>query len=201
MTAFLHAIAPQLPFGQRLALANLWMTRPLIAKSLGDSRTTAASLRTTTAATMIDGGVKVNILPQTAHAFVNYRIHPRDSVEAVRDRAIRQINDSRITVEAVGGVEPSPQASTESQAYLAMSDTTRAIFGDIPVAPFLTLQGTDSRHYVGAADNNYRFTPFIYQDDDLKRIHGTDERVMRIDLVRAAAWYENLLKTTAGRNG
>ncbi len=198
MAAFLRSVAPQVSFGERLILANLWLTAPLVAAKLGDNPTTAAALRTTTAPTIIEGGVKVNVLPQTASATVNYRIHPRDSVAAVKARAERLIDDPRITVEALGGAEPSPVASTTSAGYRAIAETTAEIFGEVPTAPFLTLQGTDTRHYVGAADDNYRFTPFVYGPDDLRRIHGTDERVSIIDVVRGAAWYEALMRRVAG---
>src|SRR5690606_14608836 len=197
MVKFLHAIAPEMPFAQRLALANLWLTKPIIAKTLGESPTAAAALRTTTAPTMIDGGVKVNVLPQNASAVVNYRIHPRDSVAGVKARAERQVAALGVAVEALGGVEPSPQSSTTSAAYKAIAEATRDIFGAVPVAPFLTLQGTASRHYVGAADDNYRFTPFVYEPDDLKRIHGTDERLKIEDLVRGVSWYEAFIRRTA----
>ncbi|MEZ5892935.1 MAG: M20/M25/M40 family metallo-hydrolase [Parvularculaceae bacterium] len=196
--SFLHAIAPELPFAQRAALANLWLTGPLIKKQLAESPTTAAALRTTTAPTIIEGGAKVNILPQQASALVNYRIHPRDTVDGVRERAIRLINDDRVTVEAVGGREPSPSSSISSDGYKTLSGAVAAIFGEVPSAPFLTLQGTDSRHYVDLADDNYRFTPFIYHSDDLARIHGNDERVLIEDLARGAAWYETVIRRTAG---
>jgi len=197
MAAFLTAIAPETPFAQRIILANLWLTKPLVARTLAKAPTTAAALRTTTAPTMIEGGVKVNVLPQHASAIVNYRIHPRDSVAGVKARAERQVAALGVDVEALGGVEPSPQSSRTSEAYDAIGQTTREIFGPIPVAPFLTLQGTDSRHYVGAANDNYRFTPFIYAPDDLKRIHGTDERLNIEDLVRGVSWYEAFIRNTA----
>jgi len=197
MTAFLHALAPQMPFARRIALANLWLTGPLIAKSLGESPTTAAALRTTTAPTMIEGGVKANVLPQTASAVVNYRIHPRDSVEGVLRRARAQVKDARIAIESLGGVEPSPQSSVSSEGYAAISAATAEIFGAAPVAPFLTLQGTDTRHYIGAADDNYRFTPFIYGPDDLARIHGANERLKVADLIRGVSWYETLIRRAA----
>jgi carboxypeptidase PM20D1 len=181
-----------------MALANLWLTGPMIKAQLGESPTTAAALHTTTAATIIKGGAKVNLLPQQASAFVNYRIHPRDTVDAVKQRAIRLIDDERVTVEAVGGREPSPASSTTSPGYSAIETATQTIFGTVPTAPFLTLQGTDTRHYTGLADDNYRFTPFIYQGDDLERIHGNNERVLIEDLARGAAWYELLLRQTAG---
>lgn len=196
---FLHAIAPELPFAQRAALANLWLTGPLIKAQLSGDRVTAASMRTTTAPTIISGGEKSNILPQEARAIVNYRIHPRDSVDAVRERAIRQINDENVTVEKAGGREPSPAASVTSDGYKAIEAATKHIFGAVPTAPFLTLQGTDTRHYIGLADDNYRFTPFIYESDDLGRIHGTDERVKIADLERGAAWYETLIRSAAGQ--
>ncbi len=196
--AFLHALAGEMPFSRRLIMTNLWLTGPLVKGQLKSDALTAASLHTTTAPTIIKGGEKSNILPQQATAIVNYRIHPRDNVEAVRDRAVKLINDDRVTVEIAGGREPSPQSSASGEGYRAIAATTTAIFGDIVLAPALTLQGTDSRHYADIADDNYRFTPFIYTPDDLQRIHGTDERVKIENLAGAAAWYEALMRRTAG---
>ena len=149
---------------------------------------------------MIDGGTKTNVLPQRAEAYVNYRIHPRDSVESVVARAVRLVGDERINVEALEPSEPSPQSSVDSAGYRAIEDSVRSIFGPVAVAPSLTLQGTDTRNYVAedVAANYYRFTPFIYRTDDLKRIHGTDERILIDDLVRAAAFYEDLIQRAAG---
>ena len=196
--AFLRAIAPETPIAQRAALANIWLTRPMVKNKLAEDRATAAALHTTTAPTMISGGTKVNVLPQKATALINYRIHPRDSVEEVRERAVRLINDDRVLVEVVGAREPSPQSSIDSDGYAAIEDAVDAIFGPVPSAPFLTLQGTDTRHYIELAGDNYRFTPFVYRTDDLTRIHGTDERVKIDDLARAAAWYETLMRRAAG---
>ena len=201
VVSFLHAIAPELPFAQRMALANLWLSAPIIKAQLSEDAVTAASMRTTTAPTIVEGGTKTNILPQQASAYVNYRIHPRDDVESVKARAIRLINDERVSIVAVGGREPSPQASTSADGYLAIEAATAAIFGDIPIAPFLTLQGTDTVHFTTLADDNYRFTPFIYESEDLQRIHGTDEHARLDDLARAAAWYEDLIRRSAGPEG
>ena len=43
-------------------------------------------MRTTTALTVFKAGAKDNVLPANAAAFVNHRIHPNDSVDAVRAR-------------------------------------------------------------------------------------------------------------------
>jgi carboxypeptidase PM20D1 len=198
---FLHGIAPETPFMQRLMLSNLWITGSLVKSRLADNPTTAASLHTTTAPTIISGGVKLNVLPQSASAMVNYRIHPRDSVEDVVSRARNSINDERVTIEVLSASEPSPRASQTGDEYRAIEESVADVFGSISIAPSLTLQGTDTKHFTEIADNNYRFTPFIYEPDDLKRMHGDDERIRIIDLARGAAWYEDFLKRAAGEPG
>ena len=196
---FLHALATELPFSKRLALTNLWLFGPLVKSSLAKSPLTAAALHTTTAPTMIAGGTKENVLPQHAEAVVNYRIHPRDSVKSVTERATRLVDDKRIRIEPLNvGNEPAPQSSTTSEGYKDIAAATAVIFGPISVAPSLTIAGTDSQHYIGAADGNYRFTPFIFETDDLERIHGTDERVSVENLARAIAWFEALITNSAG---
>lgn len=197
VTAFLHAIARQSSLPQRLVLKNLWLTGGIVRKQLGGDPTTAASLHTTTAPTLINGGEKVNILPQQASAVINYRIHPRDSVEGVLKRTTALVDDERVTIEVLGGREPSPRSSTDTEGYRSLQTATARVFGPIETAPFLTLQGTDTRHYTQTARNNYRFTPFIYESDDLKRIHGTDERVSIENLNRAIEWYRVFIRDTA----
>ena len=198
---FLHGIAPETPFMQRLMLSNLWITGGLVKSSLAKNPTTAASLHTTTAPTIISGGVKLNVLPQNASAIVNYRIHPRDTVDGVVERARRLIDDERVEVEVLSASEPSPRASQASDEYAAIEASIGAVFGPISIAPSLTLQGTDTKHFTALADNNYRFTPFIHEPDDLKRMHGDDERIRIIDLARGIAWYENFLTRAAGASG
>jgi len=197
--AFLHAIAPEVNFLQRVALTNLWLTGPAIMKTLSDDPTIAATMRTTTAPTLIQGGTKVNALPQQTIATINYRIHPRDSTASVKARAIKQINDSRVEVVTVGASEPSPNSSRTSAGYEAISDSINDVFGSIPIAPSLTIAGTDTRHFTSLADDNYRFMPFVFETSDISRVHGTNERAPIKDLVRATLWYENLIIRTAGQ--
>lgn len=198
MASFMKALGGELPFVQKIGLANLWLFGPVVKDGLAANPTTAAALHTTTAPTIISGGVKENILPQQASAVVNYRIHPSDTVEGVRARAIALIDDPRVTVETLNSSDPSPESSSTNDAYNAFTAATLAQFGDIPIAPFLTLQNTDTRHYIDIADDNYRFAPFIFEPADLERIHGTNERVRVDTLPRAAAWYEEMIRRTAG---
>jgi carboxypeptidase PM20D1 len=95
----LTAVAPEVPGIEGWALRNLWLTEPLVLRGLTGDRSTNALVRTTTAITIFEGGVKENVLPQEAVATVNFRLLPGDSTEAVLDHIERTIDDPEITVE------------------------------------------------------------------------------------------------------
>ena len=80
-----------------------------------------------------------------------------------------------------------------------ISESILDIFGSVPIAPSLTIGGTDSRHFSKIADDNYRFMPFTFVTADVKRLHGTDERAPIDDLVRATLWYEILIQRSAAQ--
>ncbi len=64
----LEALAPEMQFSNRLAMANLWLFAPLVERQLAAKPSTDAWIRTTTAPTVIAGGVKDNVLPARARA-------------------------------------------------------------------------------------------------------------------------------------
>lgn len=71
---------------------NFWLFGPLFKKILlKASNGAAASIRTTTAVTKVNGGLKFNAMPTEVKAFVNHRIHPNDSIEKVleHDRSVQ----------------------------------------------------------------------------------------------------------------
>ncbi|WP_374763009.1 M20/M25/M40 family metallo-hydrolase [Yunchengibacter salinarum] len=197
---FLTSVAPHMPWMQRMAIANLWLTQNMLAGELGRSPTVAAAMHTTTAPTVIRGGTKTNILPQAATAYVNYRIHPRNSVDSVLARARSLMPEdlppgASLKVEKAGsGRNATPPASTDADGYKLLESVIRDSFGPVPVAPATTIVGTDSRHFQQAARNTYRFSPFGLTKDSMKRIHGTDEHMPVAHLAAAIRFYERLFK-------
>src|SRR5205823_6425978 len=73
--------------------------------------------------------------------------------------------------------DPPPVTGTSSQSFRTLNRTIRKIFPDVVVAPGLMVAATDSRHYAEIADNIFRFSPVRANSDDLKRFHGTNERL------------------------
>ena len=191
-------VAPELPFGQRLAMSNLWLFKPVVELMLGKSASSNAMLRTTTALTIVNAGVKENVLPGKAEAVVNFRILPGDSSASVLAYVKQAIDDERITVEVLGvPFEASKVSSAQAEAYRVIERTVREVFPDALVAPGLVLAATDSRHFQDLAEQTYRFMPIRFKQPDLARLHGTDERISSDQLVDMVRFYFRLLQQSA----
>ncbi|XP_076840491.1 N-fatty-acyl-amino acid synthase/hydrolase PM20D1.2-like isoform X2 [Brachyhypopomus gauderio] len=65
----------------RIIMSNLWLFNPLLSRVMETRPEMNAFVRTTTAVTMFNAGVKVNILPSHAEAFVNLRIHSAQTLQ------------------------------------------------------------------------------------------------------------------------
>jgi carboxypeptidase PM20D1 len=81
--ALFQFLGPEMSTGQRVALANLWLFDPILKFLLDRSAPTRALIRTTFAATMLEGSSKENVLPARARAVVNVRVHPSDRIDDV----------------------------------------------------------------------------------------------------------------------
>ena len=192
--AMLDGIAPYSGGTMRVALANRWITGPLVRRQLLASPDTAAALRTTTAPTILSAGTKDNVLPQSARAVVNHRILPGDTVESVLAHDRKVIDDARVQVRALPTPhDPSRPVSTGSPEYRRVAAAIRETFPEAATAPGLVLGATDGRHYEGVANGVLRFAPFRMREEDLARFHGNDERVGIAEYMRAIGFYERLM--------
>src|SRR5882672_5894832 len=195
----LRAMAPEMHGVNRLALSNLWLLEPLVRRQLAAAPSTNALLRTTTAITIIRGGNKENVLPETAEAWVNFRLLPSDTVRGVVEHVRHAIGDERVGIEVLPqSSEASPVASQTSDGYGLISRTVRELFPGVVVAPGLMIGGTDSRHMAGVAENVYRFSPVRARAEDLSRFHGTDERISVDNYVEMIRFYQTLIHHAVG---
>jgi carboxypeptidase PM20D1 len=186
-------LAPEMPFGVRIPMANLWAFRPLIVRALLGNERIAASLRTTTAATMVNGSPKENVLPIVARGLVNFRILPGDTPEMVLDHVRRTVGDSTVRVEGHGR-EASRVADYAAPEFRVVEKTIQQLFPRAVPVPFLMIGGTDARHYEGLTRNVYRFNPIVATNELVSGAHGTDERVRADDFVRASRFFAQLIR-------
>ena len=191
------ALTREMPFVQRLIFANLWLFARLVVRRLAAAPATNAIVRTTTAITVVSGGTRDNVLPKTATALVNFRILPGETTASVMESIRTIVNDSRIAVTLLKQEEPSAVSPTETTSYRLMATTVRQVFPDVLVAPGLTVARTDSSHFVGISDAVYRFRPLRLTAEDLKRIHGVNERVAVDAYAGLIRFYVQLLRNSA----
>jgi carboxypeptidase PM20D1 len=196
----IRALGPELPFLPRMLAVNGWLFDSFLAEALAHSHTMNGLVRSTAAVTLVDGGVKDNVLPQRATAIVNLRPLPGDASRQLLLYVKGTIADPRVRV---GFADPrtysdvyeaSGVSHADCAAYNTLKTTIRQTFPGAVVVPYLVIAGTDSRFYENLADNVYRFLPLALDPDDLERIHGVDERITRRGLVDVVQFYYRLIR-------
>ena len=189
-------------FGMQFVMANLWFFGPIARRQMEAVPQTDASIRTTTAFTMMNSGVKDNILPHTAEALVNMRLLPGDTISQVCKRVKEIINDDKVVLEVVEDAnwEASPLSPTDTNAYRSLGKSIRQVFDGVPVAPYLVLGATDSRYYAPISDAVYRFSPFEVTSEDLHRMHGINERIGVDALGKMVEFFHHLIRDWSGED-
>ncbi len=197
--AMMRALAPELSLTNRMAVSNEWLFGPLLRERMAGNAPAQALMGTTVAPTMIEGGVRPNVLPGEASAMINFRIHPRDTADDLLRRARQAVADmDGVSVEWAGEPrEASPISSTTSSSYALIAALSRAALPDAPVAPGLVIAGTDSRYYADVAENVYRFAPILLTSEDLEGIHGVNEHMSIANYDRLIRFYIGLMEAGA----
>jgi len=187
-------LGPEMSFDKKLVFANLWLFGPLLEKTLAQSPLTNALLRTTLAPTMINAGIRDNVLPAKAAAVVNLRIMPGESNTSVIEYVHRVIADPAVKILPLPPqVEPSVVSNIDSPSFRILEKTIRQTIPAAAVAPALLVAGTDSRHYRSLTKNIFRFLPVTVGRGDIERYHGIDERISIEDYERAIRFYAQLI--------
>lgn len=194
----LEALAPYSSFANRLVLANLWLTAPLVRWKMKGTPLGAALMHTTTSPTMLSAGIKDNVLPPEATAVVNFRIRPGETVGSVEERVRAVIGDTIVRVERLDsvGVDPSPVSDTDSPAFRLIAETIRGMAPgeQLPVLPYLVMGGTDAKYWGSHSSRVFRFLAIPLDEGDVERVHGVNERVAIGDYATAVGFYGRLLQ-------
>ena len=186
----------------QLAFSNLWLFGGLIKSKLAGNPEADATIRTTTAPTIIKGGVKDNVLPSVAEAVVNFRLLPGESIASVCEHVRKVINDDRVTFEAMAekAWDASPVSSSDCPAYTHIATVIDELFPGAAVAPYNMLGGTDSRNYHAISEQVYRFSPLVVTTADMDRVHGVNERISVEAMHKMADFFYRLIPRWASTN-
>jgi acetylornithine deacetylase/succinyl-diaminopimelate desuccinylase-like protein len=137
-----------------------------------------AMLRDTISPTMLTAGVRPNVIPAEARATLNVRLLPGDTIDALLGELNKLVNDPlvRLEVQADAGLA-APPSSLENDFYAAITKVAAQEFGGAPVLPYQSPWATDSAQLRLHNVQSYGLWPFPLTEDDLKRMHGNDERI------------------------
>ena len=167
----LEYVGAELPFFKKMAFANPWLFKKSILETL--------NAHTSTAPTIISGGVKNNVIPTIAEATINFRILPGETIESVKQHITNTISN-KINVESVGFLtNPSPVSSIDSENFKILEKIIRDMFPNSIVVPGLVGGGTDARYFYEISDDVYRFYPMRIGPNSKKRFHGIDEKISK----------------------
>jgi carboxypeptidase PM20D1 len=160
-----------------------------------------ASIRTTTALTIINGGVEDNTIPAEAKAIVNFRLLPGDTIADVLWHAKKVMKDERVKFKPVEGKfnEALPISPQKCAAYQGLKTVIRQVFDNPPVAPFVMLGGTDCMHFVPVCDSIYRFTSVVMDESFRGLEHGIDERIPIEAMSKMVKFYAQLMQVWGTR--
>ena len=197
-----HGVGRAAPLYIQVAFANVWLFGPFLKRWLVPKAEMNASMRTTTALTIINGGVEDNTIPAEAKAIVNFRLLPGDTIGDVLWHAKKVIKDERVKFKPVEGKfnEALPVSPLNVPAYTGLKNVVRQVFDNPPVAPFIMLGGTDCQHFVPVCDNIYRFTSVVMDESFMGLEHGIDERIPIEAIGRMVKFYAQLMQVWGTRD-
>ena len=137
-----------------------------------------AMVRDTITPTMLSAGVRPNVIPSEARATLNVRLLPGDTITALLADLNKLVNDAQVKLEVQpdGGLA-APDSSLESDFYAAIVKASAEEFAGVPVLPFQSTWATDSAQLRLHNVQAYGLVPFPLSEEDLKRMHGDDERI------------------------
>ena len=136
-----------------------------------------ALLRNGISATMLQGGLRTNVIPTEVSATLNVRTLPGESVDDVVSRLEAAIGDDRVSVEIVDRGIDAPASDPASPLFVAVAEAARAMREDIVVVPYLSTGATDSARLRRMGVPCYGILPFPMVPEDEGRMHGHDERI------------------------
>ena len=137
-----------------------------------------AMLRDTISPTMLNAGVRANVIPAEARATLNIRLLPGDTINALLADLSKLVNDPQVKFEIQQNAGlAAPTSSLENDFYNAIVKAAAQEFGGAPVLPYQSTWGTDSAQLRLHNVQAYGLVPFPLTEEDLKRMHGDDERI------------------------
>jgi len=171
-----------LPAVSRLALTNpATFDAALDRGPEGTAPMLYAATRTTFSPNIAHGGIKVNVIPDSAEVDFDIRTLAGDDGEKVREMLKDAIGDLWKDVEVTHeGSNPASESPLDTPLWDALTRVTQQLIPDSTTVPFLIVGATDARFFRRKGVVSYGYgllSDRIAFRDFAKMFHGNNERV------------------------
>ena len=137
-----------------------------------------AVLRTGNSLTILDGGIRANVIPSDGTATFNVRILPGEDIREVVREINRVAAEPQVTFVLEGEPAEAPPVSPVGTAlFRAMESAARTMAPDAVVLPFMSTGATDGAVLRAHGIPTYGILPLPLAMEDELRMHGDEERV------------------------
>ncbi|MDC7677449.1 M20/M25/M40 family metallo-hydrolase [Asticcacaulis machinosus] len=172
---------------------------------------TEGLLRNTLVITMINSGIKPNVIPGTAEAVMNARLLPGQSVETFIRELEQVIDNQAARFEIISTLPPQETlerfrrrsairpSSIDTDLFRAIETSAKATWPKVTVVPTLLVASTDATPWRERGVPVYGIEPMPTDAASTTGIHGDDERVAVASLKAGEAFVTRILKTITAK--
>jgi acetylornithine deacetylase/succinyl-diaminopimelate desuccinylase-like protein len=145
----------------------------------------AALVHNTVTVTVLEGSSHTNVVPAEAVAHLDARLLPGESCARFTDRVREVIADPGMTIDPLLSVE-TRSSSSDTSLYAAIEAVAARSDPPAPTVPTVTIGFTDAHYFRDIGITSYGFIPRALHPEDLRGVHGNNERAAIEPLARAA---------------
>ena len=136
-------------------------------------------LRTSIVPTIIQGGFRENVIPGDAQATLDVRALPDEDMDKLIATLERLINDPAVKIvrRSSGQKRPAaPPTRLDTEMFHALEQAGKQVFSGAETLPIMQTGATDSAQLRARGVQAYDLS-IPHSDEDVRRVHGNDERV------------------------
>jgi acetylornithine deacetylase/succinyl-diaminopimelate desuccinylase-like protein len=150
-------------------------------------------LRNTCSITRLEGSSKINVVPARASAELDCRLLPDQDPEQFIAELTTIVADENVQIETLMSFTPAI-SNTRNEVFRAIASVSDSVFR-APVITTVAGGFTDSHFFRDRGITAYGYSPFVFQPEDMRGVHGNNERISILNLERGADAMTRLLQT------
>jgi len=126
--------------------------------------------------TMLDAGIKANVIPAKSEAVIDCRLLPGQTKEDWMNQVRERIADDRVTVSLYSPDQGEPaRVEWDTELFRTINAVVKESMEDAIVVPGMTVGGTDNRFLRELGIPAYGFIPCLLSPEERRGFHGNNE--------------------------